>query len=143
MLKKMTIRVSKRAHRFFGAWFKSPTAGGEYLINSQPALLRQTLHEVAGQFTVEELTFFVAVLQGCHLTPELAGQHLAADVGDALALEPEAWEGYDLGDALAKRVQGLPIYARAALEIWARAYNNHPDPGNPQEYAQAQLDAAK
>ena len=142
MLKKMTCRASARAHRYYNAWFRSATAGGEYALNSIPVLIRQTLREVAGQFAAEELAFFVAALQNCSLTPELAGQHLAADIADALELEPAAWEGWDLGEHLATRVQRLPIFARAALEIWARAYNQHPDPGTPQEYAQALLETA-
>lgn len=135
MPKKMTCRASTRAHRFLGAWFRSPTAGGEYAINSLPTLLRQTLQEVAGQFSIEELTFFVAIMQGCHLTPELAGQHLAADIEDALELESEAWEAFDLGEDLAGRVQRLPIFARAALELWAQSCVYQPRQISAEEYA--------
>jgi hypothetical protein len=141
MPKKMTCRASIRAHRFLGAWFRSPTAGGEYAINSQPTLLRQTLREVAGAFNLQELTFFVAVLQGCHLTPELAGQHLAADIADVLEMEPEGWEDLDVSEDLVNQVERLPIFARAALEIWAQAYSAQPREIDAKEYARRLLES--
>lgn len=144
MLKKMTCRISRRAHVFFQLHFKSPTAGGEYAINSQRDLMRKTLDEVAGVFHEDEMVFFCELFQGTEHTPELAGEQLAGDVLDALTLEGPAWHGkYQLGTDLVERIEQLPVFTRAALEVWAAAVCVGKYEGTLKDYARGLLESSK
>jgi hypothetical protein len=64
----------------------------------------------------------IDVSNGLFLTPQLAGQHLAAQVSDGIALDKldEKW-GID-GTGLNAKAASLAIFEAACLELWALAY---------------------
>ncbi len=115
-------RVSEQAAKFYPSIFSSLNGGLEYMIESSPALYRRTLHNMKGRFEKGELSRLIDVFNATMLTPQMAGQHLAAQVSDGIALDrlDQKW-GID-GNALNNKIASLTVFEAACLEIWANGF---------------------
>jgi hypothetical protein len=101
--------------------WETPYAGHRYALEAFPVLYRQTLDALRGRFTREELCLILEAANGTLLTPEIAGQHLALGVGDAMSLDGlDAKHGVDR-DVLRAKLRALAPFEAASLELWAAA----------------------
>jgi hypothetical protein len=115
-------RVSEGAAQFYPTIFSSLNAGLEFTIEGFPVLYRRTLHGLKGRFEQKELSLMIDVFKATMLTPQMAGQHLAAQVADGIALDrlDQKW-GID-GNALNNKIASLTVFEAACLEIWANGF---------------------
>ena len=123
MTRKSTApRIGEQSAKFYPGLFSSLNAGLEYTADAFPALYRRTLHDLRGTFSRGELMLMIDIFNATALTPQLAGQHLAASVSDGIAWDrlDQKWE-ID-GAALNAKIADLTIFACACLEIWANGF---------------------
>lgn len=115
-------RIRPGTRTFLVRTFSSVNAGAEYVLETFPTLYRRTLTDLKGRFTRDELLSLLDTVNSLMLTPELAGQLLAADLSGALVLDglAERW-GID-GPALEEKIGRLSLWQCAVLEVWLKAY---------------------
>lgn len=100
------------------------------MLTDRPAILetifRASLHAAAKRLSLtrREASAILDVMNGVWLEPELAGQHLRAEVQDGIALNglDQKWE-VD-GRSLVSRLRELPLPLSAAVELWAAEFWN-------------------
>lgn len=85
-------------------------------------LYQRSLHEIRGLFSAGELSLMIDCHNGTILTSSLAGQQLPITVRDSIELDrmDDKWE-VDKADLL-RKIDELPIFSRACLEVWASAF---------------------
>lgn len=118
---KTAPRISNKSADWHKQTFSSVNAGLEYILDATPQLYRLTLHALKGRFSRGELMLIIDALSGTMLTAGLAGQHLAIDVSDAIALDHLDTKWSVDGDALKTKIAALTIYEASCLELWAQA----------------------
>lgn len=102
--------------------FENLNQAATYLINSAPPLYRQTLIELKGKFTADELRLMLDVMNGTMLTAEWPGATLAGNVRDGIALDAldEKW-GIN-GKELTDKIDTLHVFQLHVLELWANSF---------------------
>lgn len=127
-------RITPTTRDFYEKTFETTNAGAEFALQAFPTLYRRSLREIWGVFTPEEVCLLIDLLNSVFLQPELLGQHILADLEDAIALDhiDEKWGV--AGKELVSKVQALPLFQAVALEIFAKGFwwGKHAD---PKEYA--------
>lgn len=121
--KNVSQAVKAELPKFYSLMFADPNAGVAYVLEAVPAVMRRTIaYELKGRFTPGELQFMLDVMNGTVLTPELAGQQLAASCADSLKLDDAGnkW-GVDQ-EVFLDKLYSLSAFQLAALEIWAKGY---------------------
>lgn len=94
------------------------------MFEAWPALVHQAWREIrAGAgFRRPELHLVLDAMNGTQLLGPLLGQHLVANVEDAIRLNAAA-EKWDVDpDALKDKLRRLGSFERAAMELWCRAF---------------------
>jgi hypothetical protein len=116
--RKVTPAIDERAFEFYSSTFSTPNAGVTWALEAFPTLYRSTLDALRGRFARGELLLMLDAMNGLILTPEIAGQHVALEIHDAIELQglDEKWRV----DAAALRAQlsGLALFERACIEVW-------------------------
>jgi hypothetical protein len=128
-------RLSDHAAEYYSGHFRSRNQGIEYALEAWPVLCKRALVELQGKFSVDELRLLIDVFNGTALTPSMAGQHIATQVADAIALDglDQKW-GID-GPRMMSRLKRLAPIMLASLEIWANGYwYTKPEPPDLAEY---------
>lgn len=122
MDRQISPRIDAQCAQRIEQHFPSLNAGATYLLESWWPVYRATLEEMRGRFSRGELGAMLDVSNGLILTPGIAGNHLAADVGDGCTLDglDRKW-GIQRSEVLSK-LHASTCAQRAALEIWARAF---------------------
>lgn len=115
-------RIGEASAKFYQGVFSSLNAGLEYTADAFPVLYRRTLHDLRGTFTRGELNLMSDIFNTTALTPQLAGQHLAATVADGIALDRQDAKWEIDGPALNAKIAALTIFQAACLEIWANGF---------------------
>jgi hypothetical protein len=119
---KLGPRVTDATAAWLESHFSSRGAGAEFLLECFPELYRRALHNLKGRFSAGELSLMVDMLNATWIMPNLAGQHLLTGASDSMSLDgTDVKWGVD-GPALIDKIQGLTLFERACLEIWARAF---------------------
>lgn len=147
-MKKTTPRLSDGTAKFLETNFRSVNGGAEQVLstiamladlplvktNTDPSqsidyairafsdVYRKELHGLRGKFSKDELMLVIDVFNGSLLSPQLAGQHIYANVADGIELDrlDEKWS-IDKATMLPK-IQEISNLQRACLELWAVAY---------------------
>jgi hypothetical protein len=135
MARKNTApRIGEQSAEFYKSVFQSLNWGLEYTLDAFPALYRRTLHDLRGKFSWGELSLIVDVFNATALMPQIAGQHLDAQVADGIDLDhlDQKWE-ID-GTALNAKISALPIFTAACLEIWANGFWYRESPEDPLDF---------
>jgi len=114
--------LSEKTYSWYTETFDNPNQGVVYALESYPELYGRTLRDLRGVFTAGELSLMLDVQNGCLLMPQVAGQHLLADVEDGIALEGMAEKWKINGEALIEKIRRLKLFEIAMLEIWAGAF---------------------
>jgi len=120
--KPIAPRISDRSAEFYPQIFSSLHFGTTYTLDAFPALYQRTLHDLRGKFGQGELSLLIDVFNSTMLTPQLAGQHLYLQAQDGMELDglDEKW-AVDR-EAFLKKLDALPVFAAACLEIWANGF---------------------
>jgi hypothetical protein len=121
-MRKVAPKIADTAHAWYAENSNTVNQGVTYALEAWPGLYRATLTALKGRFAAAELSLMIDVLNGVLLTPEFAGQHLPADVADAVALDglDRKW-GVDGVDFQA-RLNSLAVFEVACLELWAHRF---------------------
>ncbi|MBA7559402.1 hypothetical protein ES708_01016 [subsurface metagenome] len=121
-MKSISPKISENTAKFYPGLFRSLNAGAVYALEIFPRLYQRTLHDMRGRFSAGELSLMVDVMKATMLTPTSAGQSLAANVSDGIALDglDTKWE-ID-GGTLNKKMDTLTIFEVVCLEIWATGF---------------------
>ena len=83
---------------------------------------RSLVDNLKGKFTKEELCLMIDAVNGLMLTPQIAGQHMAVNVADAMALDglDEKW-GVEAKE-ISQKLRELHIFDIACLELWCAKF---------------------
>jgi hypothetical protein len=100
----------------------SVAAGALYVIDAFPALYQRTLADMRGIFSEAELSLILDIHNGTLLTPGIAGQHIGIAVRDSIELDGSDKKWDIDGLSMIGKVEQLPIFSRACLELWAVGY---------------------
>ena len=123
-MKKITgPRITEAAEAALGRNFRNVGQGASYILDAFPGLHQGTLHrEIKGLFAREDLLLLLDAMNGVLLSPQIAGQQIAINTRDAIALGKldEKW-GAD-GPALLSRLEELTIFQAHTLEVWCRGF---------------------
>lgn len=120
-------RVEPSTKAAIAETFETAGGGVNYLINAFPRLYRTTLKEIKGKFSREELWTFCDCMNGVMLLPQLAGQHLDANLGDAFDLDGLA-EKWDVDETkLLEALSSLSRWQLVCLEIFIASLWRDPD----------------
>lgn len=128
MLKKHTIQATPEAVDLLGQLFRknngtpNPTGGCGYIVDAFRSLYRQTLIKIKGQFSQGEIFLMIDVVNGLMLTPQIAGQHILANVADGIALDRLEIQHNIGGPELIKKLEAISIPERALLELWLKGF---------------------
>ena len=114
--------ISEASAKFYADQFTTLNYGTTYTLDSFPVLYQHTLHDLKGVFSEPELMLMIDVFNATALMPQLAGQHFEIQVRDGIELDglDEKWK-IDK-EALLKKIEALPIFSIACLEIWANGF---------------------
>lgn len=117
---KITIRIAEQPADWLARHFTTKTEGAEFAVNLLPRLYRHALADMRGMFSAGELSLMLDASNGVWLGEAgLAGQHLPLTVADAIRLDGAATK-WDLdGDELLRKLDGLSLWHRLCLELWA------------------------
>ncbi len=97
-------------------------SGLRYALDSFPNLYRQTLYEITGVFTHDELMAIIASFNGHTLTPKMSGQELCITVTDAIKYE-YLDQQFDIDkEAIKDKIEKLTIFQRSAMELWSSLF---------------------
>jgi len=104
--------------------FKNLNASATYIINSAPAIYRQTMIGLKGKFSDSELKLMIDVMNATILSDNWPGATLLGNIPDAIALDglAEKWELPDNGAGLIKKIGDMHTFQIYVLEIWAHAF---------------------
>ena len=118
-------RVTKGTLEFLEKYFRTRTAGAEYILEAISHIFSQEMVRIREQFGPNELKLIIDVFNGLIPTPKMAGHHLLASVEDGISLDQlDAKWGVNGQEMLAK-IKALTPAQRAMLEIWAIGYWHH------------------
>lgn len=120
--KQLAARVHPDVAEWLGTIADTPTGGATVVLEAAPTLYRRALAEVRGQFSAAEAKLILDAMNGTHLVGQLIGQHLHANVADAIELNAlhKKW-GVD-AEKLDKTLGTLTSFQCAAIEWWAAAF---------------------
>lgn len=102
--------------------FQNLNQGATHILTSYPALYGKTLEEVAGIFSEPELKLILDVFNGHALTPAMAGQELWWSVTEGIKYDALDTKWEIQKEAIQKKIEGLTIFQKACLEIWANGF---------------------
>lgn len=121
-MKRPTPRLDEKTAAFFTERHPSMNAAAEFWLTALPTLQARTLHEMRGRFTEDELHLILDVMNGVILSPQIAGQHVRANVADGIALDrlDKKWE-ID-GKIMVQKIAELSHFEAACLEVWATGF---------------------
>lgn len=116
------INISVTSDALYKSLSGSVQAGALYVIDAFPTIYQRTLSDMRGVFSEAELSLILDIHNGTLLTPGIAGQHIGIAVRDSIELDgsDQKWE-ID-GNTLLGKIEAMPIFARACLELWACSY---------------------
>jgi len=119
-MKKINLTINNDA--LYSQVWGAVMPGASYVLESFPSLYQRTLSDMCGTFSEAELSLILDIHNGTLLTPGMAGQHIGIAVRDSIELDgsDQKWE-ID-GNALLGKIEAMPIFARACLELWACSY---------------------
>lgn len=124
--KKETKNRSVAMHSSTVAWleetFKTVHSGATMILTAAPALYKKTLNELRGTFSREELMLIIDVSNGLILTPGILGEHLPLQVADGIKLDGLDRKREIEGADMQQKLNNLPVFSRAVLEIWAQEF---------------------
>ena len=124
-IKKMAPRISEKTFKFLAKNFQSANFGAELLLDSFPDLSLLTLRkELAGKFSVGELSFLIDIYNGTMLMSAGLGQTITAQVEDSFELYPDTYEKKwkIIRKKTEEKVRSLTYFQAACLEIWATSF---------------------
>jgi hypothetical protein len=122
-MKALGPKINQKAFDFYEATFASVNAGATYTLESFPALYKHTLlRELKGKFTRPELMVMLDVTNGLFLTPGIAGQHIAMECSDGIALDGLDKKWNVDAELFLPRLQALTLFQCNCLEVWCRAF---------------------
>ena len=116
------INISVTSDALYKSLSGSVQAGALYVLDAFPALYQRTLADMRGTFSEAELSLILDIHNGTLLTPGIAGQHIGIAVRDSIELDGSDSKWEIDGNALLGKIEPLPIFARACLELWAVGY---------------------
>ena len=112
MKQKISPRVDKRALHALTTLFGGPYPGISFAVEAFPGLYAETLKELRGVFTRDELLYLISLSELHWPDAPLAGYLSLSDVERALTRPPE----------ILAKLGGLTVFQRATLEVWAAGY---------------------
>lgn len=120
--KAVSPKIDPQSHEFYEKVFSTVNSGVSYAIEMFPALYRNSLGELKGKFEKLELQLILDVMNGCSLTPQLAGHHITANCSDGILLDnlDKKWK-VDKNVFLPK-LRNITLAQAVSLEIWAQSY---------------------
>jgi len=115
-------KIDKRAKEFICRVFSSANAGSTYILESFKRTYEETLKEMQGLFTKNQLLLIVDVFNGHMLNPVIAGDELRMTCTESIKYDhmDEKWS-IDV-DSFISKIEKLTVYQRTSLEIWANAF---------------------
>ena len=116
------INISVSSDALYKSLSGSVQGGALYVLDAFPALYQRTLADMRGIFSEAELSLILDIHNGTLLTPGIAGQHIGIAVRDSIELDGSDKKWDIDGPALISKVEQLPIFSRACLELWAVGY---------------------
>ena len=119
--KRISPYITLKAHESFREIFGKPITGEQFVLNAFPGLYRRAMFDLKGRFSEGELCLILDVFNGLKIQPEMAGQHIIANVGDGCDMNglDEKW-GISKSDLILKLT--LSIFHLACLEIWSQKF---------------------
>lgn len=101
---------------------ETPTGMAAYWLEAVAATYRRECHELKKLFSEAEKSLMIDVMNGCMLSPGLAGQHLTANCEDGIELDrlDEKWK-ID-AEKFLKKLNALTPAQLMMLEVWAVAF---------------------
>lgn len=129
-IKSIGPKITEQAYNWLGSVFRTPNQGATYLLDAFPTLYKKTLFEIKDLFSSGELKSILDAFNSTILTPGLAGQHIQAQLEDAINLDNIHSKWQFEPQEFIKKISGLTAFQKAALEIWATAfwYGTEKDP---------------
>lgn len=120
--KRVAPWVTPQAQMWLSETFENLNQGATYLMLSAGPLYRQTLIEMKGKFTADELRLMLDVMNGTMLTAEWPGATLAGNVRDGIALDAldEKWKIN--GSELIDKINSLHTFQLHTIELWANGF---------------------
>lgn len=125
MKKTISPRVTPPTLEFLETYFRTRTAGAEYILEAMPQIFSQEMVRIKEQFGPAELRLIIEVFNGLIPTPKMAGHHLLASVEDGIRLNNLDAKWQVDGQELVAKIKALTPAQRAMLEIWAIGYWQH------------------
>jgi len=129
----LRIRIKQAAERHYEEVFPDKNTGAGYVLETWPLLYRSGLEEVAGQFSMGELSALLEALKNASPNPESPGRQLLTAVREGIEKDRlnEKWEVKS--GPLLDRLMSLTRFQCAVLELWAAAFwrsDPHPSAGD-------------
>ena len=121
-MKSVTPRISPEVETWLVSTFGTKGAGAEYLLESQYQLYRRYTASFKKLFSENEISLMLDVINGCMLSPQIAGQHIQANVADGCLLDEMAAKWSVESTQLLQKIKGLHLAERAMLEIWLQNF---------------------
>ena len=120
--KALTPRITETSEKFYEENFSSLTSGATYVLELFPRLHQYIVSGLRRVFTTAELKLMVDAFNTLALTPGLAGQHVLAEIEDAIYVEKldEKW-GVDV-DSFLPKLRSLDRTHAACLEIHLKGF---------------------
>ena len=120
--KALGPKVTPQVFEFFDSTWEKPNTGATYILDAMPGLHRQTIKELYGMFSQNELFLMVDAMNGCMLTAQIAGNHLISNVADAIELDflDKKWKIGKMD--ILRKLQDLTVFQTACLELWIQSF---------------------
>jgi hypothetical protein len=119
--------IAESAFNFYVDTFDMPNVGMTWTLEIFPILYRATLESLRGRFARGELLLMLDAMNGLILTPEIAGQRVALEIADAIALQGLDKKWHVESKSLGKKIAGLSLFERVCVEVWASSCWLTPD----------------
>jgi hypothetical protein len=115
-------RIGQAASRYYTENWPEKESGAAYVLESWPSLCKSGLEEIAGQFSIGELSVVLEAMMKSPLNPETAGRQLISCVREGIAKNRlnEKWK--IKSRPFLDRLTSLTRFQAAVLELWAAAF---------------------
>jgi len=135
MKKSIAPKIEQSAADWISSMFPSLNAGSTFLLEAMPELYRKTMAEMRS-FADDEKIIILDVLQDhgktmCRGSADMAGRYLPLKIKDICS------EVEDDPDSFTFRINNLPRFHVACLEIWAAGFWQQEGKKTKEEWVEA------
>jgi len=120
--KALGPKVGQVAFDFLKTTWGKPNRGATYILEAFPGMFMDTIREMKGIFSDEELCLILDSMHKCELSAHISGSHLTPYLLDAIFRDrlEEKWK-VD-AEMFMDKIYKLKDFQEAILEIWAKRY---------------------